>query len=91
LTVQRADVYRHAALKFPRSDNDQSIAAHRPIARAARDRAACRLQSSMAVRVGFSATISRKPRQARKGAAVAVQSGAEEVLTRAATSSGSSA
>ena len=40
---------------------------------------------SMVARVGSSATISRKPRQARKGAAVAVRSGAGGVLARAAS------
>ena len=40
---------------------------------------------SMVARVGSSATISRKPRQARKGAAAAVRSGAGGVLARAAT------
>jgi len=39
----------------------------------------------MVARVGSSATISRKPRQARKGAAAAVRSGAGGVLARAAT------
>ena len=38
---------------------------------------------SMAARVGFSATISREPRQARKGATVTVISGAGEVPARA--------
>jgi len=42
---------------------------------------------SMVARVGSSATISRKPRQARKGAAVAVRSGAGGVLARAAAHS----
>jgi hypothetical protein len=37
----------------------------------------------MAARVGFSATISREPRQARKGATVTVISGAGEVPARA--------
>jgi hypothetical protein len=39
----------------------------------------------MAARVGFSATISREPRQARKGATVTVMSGAGEVPARAAS------
>jgi len=39
----------------------------------------------MVARAGSSATISRKPRQARKGAAAAVRSGAGGVLARAAT------
>jgi hypothetical protein len=38
----------------------------------------------MAARVGSSATISREPRQARKGATVAVTSGAGGSLARAA-------
>ena len=38
---------------------------------------------SMAARVGTSATINRKPRQARKGATVAAKSGAGELLARA--------
>jgi hypothetical protein len=37
----------------------------------------------MAARVGFSATISREPRQARKGATVTVISGAGEAPARA--------
>ena len=40
---------------------------------------------SMVARVGSSATISREPRQARKGATVAVASGAGGVLARAAS------
>jgi hypothetical protein len=39
----------------------------------------------MAARVGFSATISRESRQARKGATVTVMSGAGEVPARAAS------
>jgi len=39
----------------------------------------------MAARVGFSATSSREPRQARKGATVTVISGAGEVPARAAS------
>jgi hypothetical protein len=39
----------------------------------------------MAARVGFSATISREPRQARKGATVTVMSGAGEVPARVAS------
>jgi len=39
----------------------------------------------MVARVGFSATIGRKPRQARKGATVAVISGAGEAPARAAS------
>jgi len=39
----------------------------------------------MAARVGFSATISRESRQARKGATVTVISGAGEVPARAAS------
>ena len=39
----------------------------------------------MATRVGSLATISCKPRQARKGATVAVSSGAEVWLVRVAT------
>jgi len=39
----------------------------------------------MAARVGFSATISREPRQARKGATVAAMSGAGEVPAWAAS------
>jgi hypothetical protein len=42
--------------------------------------------SSMAARVGFSATISREPRQARKGATVTVISGAGEAPARAVSS-----
>ena len=41
------------------------------------------LQPSMVARTGFSATTSRKSRQARKGAAVAVMSGAGAELVRA--------
>jgi len=40
---------------------------------------------SMVARAGSSATISREPRQARKGATVAVASGAGGVLARAAS------
>jgi len=40
---------------------------------------------SVVVRVGFFATIRRKPRQARKGAAVADEAGVEEVLARTAS------
>ena len=43
---------------------------------------------SMVARVGSLATISRKPRQARKGATVAVTSGAGGVLVRAASMTG---
>jgi len=43
----------------------------------------------MAARVGFSATISREPRQARKGAAAAATSGAGEVPARVASIGGS--
>jgi len=39
----------------------------------------------MVARVGIFATISREPRQARKGATVTVMSGAEEAPARAAT------
>ncbi len=39
----------------------------------------------MVARVGILATISREPRQARKGATVTVMSGAEEAPARAAT------
>ena len=39
----------------------------------------------MVARVGIFATISREPRQARKGATVTVISGAEEAPARAAT------
>ena len=39
----------------------------------------------MVARAGSSATISREPRQARKGATVAVASGAGGVLARAAS------
>jgi len=39
----------------------------------------------MVTRVGFFATISRQPRQARKGAAVAVRLGAEGRLARVTT------
>ena len=75
-----------AALKSPRPDESPLSAARVPVARRVRDGAPLRRTAgSMAVRVGFSATISRKPRQARKGAAVAVQSGAGGVLARAAT------
>jgi 4-diphosphocytidyl-2C-methyl-D-erythritol kinase len=41
---------------------------------------------SMVARTGFSATTSRKSRQARKGAAVAAMSGAGAELVRAASS-----
>jgi DNA polymerase-3 subunit gamma/tau len=43
------------------------------------------IRRSTATRAGFSATISREPRQARKGAAAAVTSGAGGVLARVAT------
>jgi len=45
----------------------------------------------MVARAGSSATISREPRQARKGATVAVASGAGGVLARAASSIGADA
>jgi len=47
----------------------------------------CKLRStdSMASRIGSSATTSRQPRQARKGATVAVMSGAGVQLVRAAS------
>jgi hypothetical protein len=46
--------------------------------------------SSMAARVGISATISRQSRQARKGATVTVRSGAGEAPARAVSLIGKS-